>query len=308
VLKHKALMKAKEFAALATDPKNQPPALPKSKFCCDEPPALASLPARRPSRKKSSTEKALDTDNSPAVLSEKDSEKQPGIEEPLISPANVRTLSDQDQLGYFRALEKTFWRSVTYAPLMYGADVPGSLFPLSALTERFPQVAETVKFWKSAQEDICRCKKKRKRPSNIPARIARTSESHLVPPDPFLDANSPGDETAMLTDAAELVPVQAVDFSMEISPSSEQQAIAPVEISAPGVWSDSGAPESSPLKDTLPYPVPSPPMDPSIADKVSHWNTNRLGSLLDEIQLRLAGVNTPYLYLGSWKSSFGKFP
>ena len=35
-----------------------------------------------------------------------------------------------------------------------------------------------------------------------------------------------------------------------------------------------------------------------------HWNINRLNNMLDLIDRRLPGVNSPYLYFGMWKSTF----
>ena len=34
------------------------------------------------------------------------------------------------------------------------------------------------------------------------------------------------------------------------------------------------------------------------------WNLNKLQTILDEINVVFEGVTTPYLYFGSWKSSF----
>uniref|UniRef100_A0A1I8I6P5 JmjN domain-containing protein n=1 Tax=Macrostomum lignano TaxID=282301 RepID=A0A1I8I6P5_9PLAT len=34
------------------------------------------------------------------------------------------------------------------------------------------------------------------------------------------------------------------------------------------------------------------------------WNMRRLGTLLDSLDQRISGVNTPYLYFGMWKSTF----
>ena len=36
-----------------------------------------------------------------------------------------------------------------------------------------------------------------------------------------------------------------------------------------------------------------------------HWNLNFLGSILDDVKkFKIDGVTTPYLYFGTWKSSF----
>ncbi|CAG0885049.1 unnamed protein product [Cyprideis torosa] len=37
---------------------------------------------------------------------------------------------------------------------------------------------------------------------------------------------------------------------------------------------------------------------------VDEWNISRLGSILDNIDENIEGVNTPYLYFGTWKSTF----
>ncbi|CAG0899413.1 unnamed protein product, partial [Cyprideis torosa] len=37
---------------------------------------------------------------------------------------------------------------------------------------------------------------------------------------------------------------------------------------------------------------------------VDVWNISRLGSILDDIDENIQGVNTPYLYFGTWKSTF----
>ena len=48
----------------------------------------------------------------------------------------------------------------------------------------------------------------------------------------------------------------------------------------------------------------------SITDPTcKEWNIERLGSILDWVEkdygIEISGVNTAYLYFGSWKTSFG---
>jgi len=53
-------------------------------------------------------------------------------------------------------------------------------------------------------------------------------------------------------------------------------------------------------------PVYGCDVDGSVTDKdQKYWNTQKLKTILDEVDIDVKGVNKPYVYFGMWKSSFG---